>query len=91
MIVFLLGKYYLEERTDVPFDSISPDVIHALVATEDVRFFEHDGVDIQSLFRVAVKSILLRDESAGGGSTITQQLAKKSISKTEICYIWPFN
>ena len=72
----LLGKYYLQERTDVSFDQLPEGLIQALLATEDIRFYEHSGVDKRSLFRVLFKSILLRDESSGGGSTITQQLAK---------------
>ena len=72
----LLGKYYLQERTDVNFDQLPPHLIQALLATEDIRFYEHSGVDRRSLFRVLFKSILLGDESSGGGSTITQQLAK---------------
>ena len=72
----LLGKYYIQDRTDVSFEDISPNVINALVATEDARFYEHDGIDRRSLLRVIFKTILLLDESSGGGSTITQQLAK---------------
>jgi penicillin-binding protein 1A len=72
----LLGKYYLENRTQVDFEEISPDLINALVATEDARFFEHAGIDTRSLMRVAFKSILLQDASSGGGSTLSQQLAK---------------
>ncbi|MEL7427560.1 MAG: transglycosylase domain-containing protein [Bacteroidota bacterium] len=72
----LLGKYYIENRTDARLDEISPLVIDALVATEDARFFEHSGIDIRAWGRVLVKSILLRDESSGGGSTLSQQLAK---------------
>lgn len=72
----LLGKYFIQERTTVPFERISPNVISALIATEDVRFFNHSGVDYKSLARVLIKSILLQNESSGGGSTITQQLAK---------------
>lgn len=72
----LLGKYYIENRTNATYDNISPYIIDALIATEDVRFFQHHGVDRKSLVRVIVKSILLQDESSGGGSTITQQLAK---------------
>ncbi len=71
----ILGKYYIENRTVVNFENLSPNVINALLATEDIRFFKHSGIDIRSLFRVAVKTILL-GKSAGGGSTITQQLAK---------------
>ena len=72
----LLGKYYIQERTHATFDEISPNIIDALISTEDARFYEHDGVDRLSLLRVFVKTLLLQDESAGGGSTISQQLAK---------------
>lgn len=72
----LLGRYYLEERTPVEANEIPASLKNALIATEDVRFYDHDGVDVKSLFRVLVKSILLDDEGSGGGSTLTQQLAK---------------
>ena len=72
----LLGRYYFQERSTVPASSITPELKNALVATEDVRFYKHHGIDIRSLLRVLVKSIILQNESAGGGSTITQQLAK---------------
>jgi len=72
----LLGRYYIQDRTEITFDDINPEVINALIATEDVRFYEHSGVDFVSLGRVLVKSIFMQEESAGGGSTITQQLAK---------------
>lgn len=72
----LLGRYFIQDRTEVPYEAIAPAVIDALVTTEDVRFYEHSGIDFVSLGRVFVKSIALQDESAGGGSTITQQLAK---------------
>ena len=72
----LLGKYYVENRVNADFEEISEDVINALVATEDARFFEHNGIDIRAWGRVLVKSILLSDDSSGGGSTISQQLAK---------------
>lgn len=72
----LLGKYYTQDRTDVSFEEISPHLIDALIATEDVRFYDHNGVDKRSLLRVVFKTLLLMDESSGGGSTITQQLAK---------------
>lgn len=72
----LLGRYYIQDRTEVGYDDIAPSVREALVATEDARFYEHEGVDFRSLGRVLVKSILQQDESAGGGSTITQQLSK---------------
>lgn len=72
----LLGRYYTQDRTEIKFNQIAPVVIHALIATEDVRFYEHGGVDYESLGRVFVKSILLQEESAGGGSTLSQQLSK---------------
>lgn len=72
----LLGRYYIEDRTEVSFEDIATHVIDALIATEDVRFYQHQGIDYISLGRVIVKSILQQDESAGGGSTITQQLSK---------------
>lgn len=72
----LLGKYYIENRITADFEEISPYLIHALIATEDARFFEHRGIDTRSAVRVIVKSILLQDDSAGGGSTLSQQLAK---------------
>jgi penicillin-binding protein 1A len=72
----LLGRYYWQERSMVPAKEIGPALKNALVATEDIRFYQHDGLDVRSLFRVLFKSILLQNESSGGGSTITQQLAK---------------
>lgn len=72
----LLGRYYIQERTISEYSEISPNVIDALVATEDARFFEHNGIDYRSMFRVLFKTLLMGDNSAGGGSTLTQQLAK---------------
>jgi len=72
----LIGKFYVYDRQPIAFDQLPSHLIEALVATEDARFYEHDGIDNRSLGRVFFKSILLQDESAGGGSTITLQLAK---------------
>ena len=72
----LMGRYYLENRLTVGNDRVSPHVIHALVATEDARFFEHHGIDYISLGRVLVKTLLLRERAQGGGSTISEQLAR---------------
>ena len=72
----LIGKYYLFDRQPIAYEEFPPNLINALVAIEDERFYNHSGVDYKSLFRVGVKSILMQDKSAGGGSTITQQLAK---------------
>lgn len=71
----LLGTYYRENRIAVSYDEISENLIHALIATEDARFYKHSGIDGLSLFRVLFKTVILRQD-AGGGSTITQQLAK---------------
>jgi penicillin-binding protein 1A len=71
----LLGKYFIENRSFVDFEELAPHLVDALVATEDVRYYRHSGIDLRSLTRVAVYSVLLgRDE--GGGSTLSQQLAK---------------
>ncbi len=72
----LLGKYYVQNRSNVDYDDIPQYLIDALVATEDARFYTHNGIDNRSILRVFLKTLLLRQESAGGGSTITQQLAK---------------
>jgi penicillin-binding protein 1A len=72
----LLGKYYLQERTNASLEDLPDHLLDALIATEDVRFYQHDGVDYRSLGRVAAKSLIMGDRSSGGGSTITQQLAK---------------
>lgn len=72
----LLGRYYIENRSNTEIGEIPKHFIEALIATEDVRFYHHQGVDFRSTARVFVKSILLFNKSAGGGSTITQQLAK---------------
>ena len=79
----LLGTWSRSEnRVFVPHDSISSYMFDALVATEDVRFYEHSGVDAKALARAIVKRGLLGHKEAGGGSTITQQLAKQLYSST---------
>ncbi|WP_188441565.1 transglycosylase domain-containing protein [Planktosalinus lacus] len=80
----LLGKYFLFDRQSIPFDELPKHLVDALVATEDARFYEHNGIDGQSLFRVFFKTILLQDASSGGGSTITQQLAKNLYGRNDI-------
>jgi penicillin-binding protein 1A len=72
----LLGRYYFQERSPVQPEEVPESLKQTLIATEDVRFYKHGGIDVKSLGRVIVKSILLQKESSGGGSTITQQLAK---------------
>jgi penicillin-binding protein 1A len=77
----LIGKFYTENRTNVSYSQIPPYLIDALVATEDARFFEHKGVDTRSLFRVLFKTILAGNKNSGGGSTISQQLAKNMFGR----------
>lgn len=79
----LLGKYFFQNRTWVDYDEISPYVVDALIATEDIRFYRHSGIDIRSLIRVVIKTIILGQET-GGGSTISQQLAKNLYSTREM-------
>lgn len=75
-------NYNRENRVMVDYSQLSPFLVQALVATEDVRFYEHSGVDLYALGRAIVKRGLLGRKSAGGGSTITQQLAKQLYSET---------
>lgn len=77
----LIGKFFADNRTNVVYKQLPSDLVNALIATEDARYFEHEGVDSRSLLRVLVKSILLQQKSAGGGSTITQQLAKNMFGR----------
>ncbi|ADR20202.1 penicillin-binding protein 1A [Marivirga tractuosa] len=71
-----IGFLYRSYRSNVGYNELPQHLIDALVATEDVRFFEHSGIDYRSLVRVIVKTVILQDRSAGGGSTLSQQLAK---------------
>lgn len=71
-----LGRYYTENRVPVDFNQLSPNLVNALIATEDERYYQHSGIDFKALGRAAVKTGLLGQRSAGGASTITQQLAK---------------
>lgn len=79
----VLGTWHLdkENRVVVPYEKISPYVVNALVATEDERFYEHSGIDFWALGRAIVKRGILGQVEAGGGSTITQQLAKQLYSE----------
>ncbi len=72
----LLGKYYVQNRSNIDYEDIPQYLIDALVATEDARFYKHNGIDNRSILRVLLKTLLLQQESSGGGSTLTQQLAK---------------
>ncbi len=72
----ILGKYYNENREFLLYDSLNPYLVKALLATEDSRFYSHSGIDFWAVFRVMFLTVLLQQQEAGGGSTITQQLAK---------------
>lgn len=71
-----IGSYFVENRSYVDYGDLSPNLVAALVATEDARFYSHSGIDFQGLARVGIKTVLLGDRGQGGGSTISQQLAK---------------
>lgn len=73
-------SYSKENRVYVGYDELSPYVVNALIATEDVRFAEHSGIDAKALFRAVIKRGILMQKNAGGGSTITQQLSKQLYS-----------
>jgi penicillin-binding protein 1A len=72
----LLGSYYRKNRSQIEFDDLSPELVKTLIYTEDYRFTNHSGISFPDLMRVAIKTILLGQSGSGGGSTITQQLAK---------------
>ncbi len=78
----LIGRYFYgkDNRVAVKYEDISPYMTQALVATEDARFYDHSGIDVRALFRAVIKRVLFRQKQAGGGSTITQQLAKQLYS-----------
>ena len=73
-----LGSYSQEKenRVFVRYNELSPYLVQALIATEDARYAEHSGVDLRAIFRAAIKTVILGQKNAGGGSTISQQLAK---------------
>ena len=77
-----LGRYFRNtgNRVYADYEDISPYVIQALIATEDSRFEDHSGIDMRAMCRVFVKTLILQQKNAGGGSTITQQLAKQLYS-----------
>ena len=74
--VKLMGKYYSENRSEVKYNQISPNIIHALVATEDQNFYDHSGIDARAVARAVIKL-----GTDGGGSPITQQLAKMMLGQ----------
>ncbi|MDD3567356.1 MAG: transglycosylase domain-containing protein [Bacteroidales bacterium] len=85
----VLGSYYIQFRTFVDYDDLSPNLVNALLATEDIRFHSHSGIDARSIARVFVKTIVLQQSRSGGGSTITQQLAKNLFPRDTTIYSSP--
>jgi len=80
----ILTTFHIENRSYVSYGELSPYLVQATVATEDARFYSHSGIDFKSLGRVMVKTLLMRDSSQGGGSTVTQQLAKTLYPRKEV-------
>ena len=80
----ILSTFHIENRSYVTYDELSSNLVEAAVATEDVRFYRHSGIDFKSLGRVIFKTLLGGDSSQGGGSTITQQLAKTLYPRADV-------
>ena len=80
----ILSTFHIENRSYVTYEELSPNLVEAAVATEDVRFYRHSGIDFRSLARVVFKTILGGNSSQGGGSTITQQLAKTLYPRADV-------
>lgn len=80
----ILTTFHIENRSFVSYEELSPYLVQAAVATEDARFYKHSGIDFQSLGRVLFKTLLMSDSSQGGGSTITQQLAKTLYPRADV-------
>ena len=77
----VLGTYYIENRSNINYSELSPHLVNALLAIEDIRFYEHSGIDQRALMRVVAGIITGNDK--GGGSTLTQQLAKNLFPRGE--------
>ena len=80
----ILSTFHIENRSYVTYDELSPNLVQAAIATEDVRFHRHSGIDFRSLARVVFKTLLGGNSSQGGGSTITQQLAKTLYPRADV-------
>ena len=80
----ILTTFHIENRSYVTFDELSPNLVNAAIATEDLRFHNHSGIDFRALARVAFKTVLGGNSGQGGGSTITQQLAKTLYPREDV-------
>ena len=79
-----IGKFYIENRSNVRFEELPKSIVDALISTEDYRFYDHSGIDFRALGRVLVKTIFGGNSNSGGGSTITQQLAKNMFPREDL-------
>lgn len=86
----LLGSYFYQNRSRVSYEELSPALIAALIATEDVRYYSHSGIDFISLARVGIKTIVMGNRRQGGGSTVSQQLAKNLFPRDTTTYTSSF-
>jgi penicillin-binding protein 1A len=84
----ILGTYFLENRISVPYDSLSPHLVDALISTEDSRYYRHSGIDPEALLRVLFRTVFSGNSESGGGSTITQQLAKLLVGRPSTKGMW---
>ena len=80
----ILTTFHIENRSYVTFEELSPNLVQAAIATEDVRFHNHSGIDFRALARVVFKTVLGGNSGQGGGSTITQQLAKTLYPRQDV-------
>ncbi len=79
----VMGRYFIENRVPVSYEDLNPYLVSALISTEDERFRKHCGIDARAVGRVIVRTVLMANQSSGGGSTITQQLAKMLYSNRD--------
>jgi len=87
----MIGSFFIQNRSYVDYNELSPALVAALISTEDMRFYSHSGIDFISLARVAVKTFALGNRRQGGGSTITQQLAKNLYPRDTAVYNNPIS
>ena len=87
----MIGSFFIQNRSYVDYNALSPALVAALISTEDMRFYSHSGIDFISLARVAVKTLALGNRRQGGGSTITQQLAKNLYPRDTAVYNNPIS
>ena len=87
----MIGSFFVQNRSYCDYDELSPSLVAALVSTEDMRFYSHSGIDFISLARVAVRTIALAQFGQGGGSTISQQLAKNLYPRDTAAYNNPIS